>query len=381
MKNAFWLMANMLKVSFRRKGTIFVFFVLPIIGIVLSSGIYNGLGSAPTRLGIIDHDHSETSKRLIGALKEEEQFRIVQVPEQAPNIPIASGKVDVVLVIPAELEGRIIRQETVNVNLISMKGEMVTAWVRNYLNMSIQNLTDIAKVSRGNPATFHSIADQVRSHRNMLMIGKVADRVKNKGMTTGSIGFLILFMMIGAGNTVEMILESKRDRTYYRICASPVNAKTYIVGNVLANLVIIVIQVILVLVILTRVFRIETYIPFYQMCVALICFGFVSIGLGLAIVAFAQDSLQANTMQTLITIPTCMLSGCFWPVDIMPKSLQRVADLLPQRWAIMSVQKLQEGGGLPHAALQLSVVLSFALALFLVAAYKIKRNDNVQSFV
>lgn len=249
------------------------------------------------------------------------------------------------------------------------------------MNIYTKNLRDIAVASGGKQEIFNKIYDNFQQEKLSLKVSKVQDRTKSMGMTSQSIGFLIMFMMVGAINTAEMILKEKRNRTYYRICSAPVNGRTYVVGNVLANLTLVILQVFLVILLMTKVFGIETYIPFQQLFLILIFFGLAAIGLGLVIVAFSKDSKQANTLQLLLVTPTCLLAGCFWPVEIMPKTAQRIADFLPQRWAIAAVQKLQEGANFNQVLPNISIILAFALAFFLVAAYRFSRNDSVQTFI
>jgi len=209
----------------------------------------------------------------------------------------------------------------------------------------------------------------------------VQDQTHNKGMTTQMVGFLIMFMLVGAGNVAEMILKERRNRTYYRICAAPVSAITYIFGNVLANLIMVTLQISIALLFMIKVFKIQTSIPVGELFMILVLFGLVAIGLGVLIVAFSNDSKQAGTLQNLIITPSCMLAGCFWPVEIMPKTLQRIADFLPQKWTIGAIEKLQMGGSLDQIMINLMIIIAFALAFFLVAAYRFGRNDNVKTFV
>jgi ABC-2 type transport system permease protein len=113
----------------------------------------------------------------------------------------------------------------------------------------------------------------------------------------------------------------------------------------------------------------------------MVLFGLAAIGLGVLIVSFADDSKQASTMQNLIITPSCMLTGCFWPVEIMPKSLQRIADFLPQKWTIGAIQKLQMGGSFDETIINLWIIAAFALTFFLAAAYRFGRNDSVKTFI
>ncbi|MFD2074129.1 ABC transporter permease [Geobacillus jurassicus] len=110
-------------------------------------------------------------------------------------------------------------------------------------------------------------------------------------------------------------------------------------------------------------------------------FSLSAIGLALITVMFANSSASAGALQPLITVPTCMLAGCFWPVELMPAFLQRAAYFMPQRWALDLLVKLQEGRSFGSLYLHLLILLAFALAFFLLAVYKFSRNQQSGQFV
>lgn len=381
MRNAWFLTLNTLKITFRKKASYIIFFVLPIIGILFSMVAYSNTGTESLKLGVYDQDQSLIAGDMLNNLRQQENFKIIPVQETDIENQITSGKIDCVLIIPKGFAESIAKKNFMPLEISSIKGEAATAWIQSYTNVYVQNLRDIAEAAAGNQETFNRIYSNFKQEKISLKVNRVEDQIKSKGMTSQSIGFLIMFMMIGAGNAAEMILREKRDRTYYRICSAPVSSRTYILGNVLANMLIVTLQILLTLLILTTIFHIKTYIPFQQLFVILVLFGFVAIGLGLLIVAFSSNSVQAGTMQTLIITPTSMLSGCFWPLGIMPKAIQRIADFLPQTWVIRAIQKLQEGVSFEQVLINLAIILAFALVFFLVAAYRFGRNDDVRIFV
>jgi len=342
---------------------------------------YGNVGSASVRVGVIDNDQSALAGDFIQSISQQETMKIMALADNEKESQISSGKVDCVLVIPKGFAEGIYNKELKQVEIFSIKGEGATAWIQNYSNIYLRNLQDMAEAAGGNKATFEKLYNNLKQDKLSLQVKKVQDQTRNKGMTTQMIGFLIMFMLIGAGNAAEMILKERRNRTYYRICAAPVSAKTYILGNVLANLLMVTLQISLTLFFMIKVFKIQTYIPVAEMFMILLLFGLVAIGLGVLIVAFSNDSRQVSTLQTLVITPTCMLSGCFWPLEIMPKSLQRVANFLPQTWTIGAIHKLQMGSGLDQIIINLLILVAFALTFFLVAAYKFGRNDSVKTFI
>jgi ABC-2 type transport system permease protein len=380
LRNAWLLTLNTLKVILRKKGNIIVFFLLPIIGMLVSIAAYDHAESS-VRIGVIDNDHSALSGDFVQSLSQQETMKVTALTVGEKESQISSGKVDCVLVIPVGFADGIYNSNYKQVEIFSIKGAAVTAWIQNYANIYFRNLQDIGVASGGSKKTFENIYNNLQQDKLTLQVKKVQDQTHNKEMTTSMVGFLIMFMLMGAGNTAEMMLREKKNRTYYRICSAPVSAKTYIFGNVLANLILITLQISLALFFMIKVFKIQTYIPVAELFIILVLFGLVAIGLGVLIVAFSNDSRQASTLQNLIITPTCMLAGCLWPVEIMPNSLQRIANFLPQKWTIEAIHRLQMGGSFNQIIIDLLIIAAFALMFFLVAAYRFGRNESVNTFV
>lgn len=348
---------------------------------LVSIAAYGNVGLATVHIGIIDHDQSALAGDFVQSISQQQNMIVTAVTEGEKENQISTGNVSCVLVIPEGFADGIYNKNLKSVEIFSIKGESTTAWIQSFTNIYLRNLQDISEASGGNKETFEKIYNNLKEDKLTLQVKKVQDQTHNKGMTTQMVGFLLMFMLVGAGNTAEMILNERRNRTYYRIYSAPVSAKTYIFGNVLANLILVTLQISLALFFMIKVFKIQTYLPVAEMFMILVLFGLVAIGLGVLIVAFSNDSKQASKLQNLLITPTCMLAGCFWPVEIMPKSLQRIADFLLQKWTIGAIQKLQMGGSTDQIMINILIIVAFALTFFLVAAYRFGRNDSVKTFI
>jgi ABC-2 type transport system permease protein len=378
MRNILVIAKNTLKVTFRKKSRIITLILLPIASILISMSMY-GSSSATVRIGICDKDKSDLSQDLSGYLGSIERFKINKISEKEIKDKVLDEDADCAIIIPQGFSENILNGSVKNIDVVSIKGETVTAWVKNYVNMYIKNVADIGKVSGGDQKKFNKIYSGFKKGRLSIENIKIKDEYSSKSITTGAIGFLILFMLIGATNTTNFILKEKRDRTYYRICSAPVSSRQYILGNLLSNVLILLIQVIAVLTIITKVMRIEMFVPFGWMVLILMCFGVVAISIGMIIVAFSHSTYMAGNLSTIIITPTCMLGGCFWSISVMPESIQKLADFMPQRWAIRAVTSFQSGQR-TGAFVDIFILLAFAAAFFLISIYKMRSTD-VKSFI
>jgi ABC-2 type transport system permease protein len=187
-------------------------------------------------IDIVDKDQSELSTGMVDAMSKENKFKMTVVAEKNKDKKLTSGELDSILIIPAGFSDSIYSSGSNPIEIVSIKGEEATVWIKNYTNIYVQNILDIAKAAAGNKEVFKSIYDPFQKSPLSLKDNVVQNQAKSKGLTSQSIGFLIMLILFGAGNVAGLILNEKKNRTYYRICTAPINDKTYLAGNVLAIL-------------------------------------------------------------------------------------------------------------------------------------------------
>jgi ABC-2 type transport system permease protein len=141
------------------------------------------------------------------------------------------------------------------------------------------------------------------------------------------------------------------------------------------------IQVVITLTIMRSIFNIGLNMTYWEAAVVMLLFSLIAVGLSLVLISFSNSRSAASALQNLIIMPTVMLSGCFWPVEVMPTTLQKIANFLPQRWTLDTLTKLQEGHSFSELSLHLLILFAFAAAFFLIAVYKFSRNTTTQNFV
>ncbi len=385
MRNLLLLISINFRTTFRKKGNIFVHIFLPLAGVLLSMMIYgNSFGGAALsdlKIGIVDYDKSMASTKLREKFDTVDSFSIFDVNEDEINNKLLDFKLDAAVIIPENYSESIIKGDADAIEIVSLKGQETTIWIEQLINRYTSSMMMLSGASGGDAAVFERMREQTEESTVKLDVINVDDKGTSKSMTMTSVGFLIMFMMLGTGLTSMLILNDKRNRTYHRICSAPVNAGQYILANSLTSLFISVIQIILILFAMKVIFRIDTGVSDIYMFIILFMYALVAVGLGLLITAFSSSSYMAGTLNTLILTPTCMLGGCYWDISLMPDYMQKISYFVPQRWAIMAVNRMQTGASFGEISFNLLVLAVFALALILVAVYKFSRTNNVQRFV
>lgn len=382
MKDILWLMKKTLHVTFRNKKNIILYLFMPLIGIFIALLAYGGGGQQTNlEVGIVDDDHSQISKdtiEFIGSLK---NIELVSLKADQVNKEISSGKLDCVITFDKGFGDTVFIGEPTPIEITSIKGASVTSYLKAYLNQYIDNISTLGYVAAGDQATFNKMYHEFQRSSFTLSTKALEDTGNNTMMTNQAIGFLIMIMLISATNMSEIILLEKEKRTYFRLLSTPIDARKYILSNVFVNIIIMTIQAFLTVTIMKQIFNIGINISYWEAIFVMFLFSFVAVGLSLVIISFSNSRASASALQNFIITPTVMLSGCFWPIEVMPNSLQKVAEFLPQRWILETLTKLQEGHAFSSLTLNYVIILGFAVAFFLIAIYRFSRNNSVQSFV
>jgi len=79
MRNTFLIALNILKLTFRKKGNIIVYLVLPVAITSIIMVISGSGASKPLNIGIVDMDRSIISQDLVKAVDNKDNFKTIEV--------------------------------------------------------------------------------------------------------------------------------------------------------------------------------------------------------------------------------------------------------------------------------------------------------------
>lgn len=380
MKNIFLITQNITKLFFKKKGNIIVYFIIPICITLISMALYNNSGSSKLNIGVYDADKSDVSKNMIAYLKKTEKFNVITKDKKELQSLVEKDKLTAGVIIPEGFKESILNLNVKGISLYSKKGQDSTIWLQKYINLYTKNIKELALASEGNKESFSKMYEGFLRENMKMRITNVENNRASIGTTLTSIGLFIMFLMFGANNTSEEILKDQERKTYFRILSSEVTEKQYLLGNFFANFLRSILQILVILVFMMYVIKIKTYVPFIYMFLILGTFSIAAIGLGMLVVSFSKNTNQSNGLVNLIITPTCMLGGCFWDISLMPDSLQKFSNFVPQKWVIDAITKIQDGGSLYSIKFNLLIIMLFALVFFLISAYKLSKRSTIANY-
>jgi len=97
-------------------------------------------------------------------------------------------------------------------------------------------------------------------------------------------------------------------------------------------------------------------------------FSLTSLSISLAGGALFRDRDTAYQSLSAFLMVLAMIGGLFWPLEIMPPFLGRIATITPCYWLVEAVDTLRRNGPLGHYALSLAVMVLFSIAFLLVGS-------------
>ncbi|MBP1995463.1 ABC transporter permease [Paenibacillus eucommiae] len=382
MRDTLWLIRKTFISTFKNYLNLFLYFVFPVMAILLATLVQGGSGEAKLRMGIVNHDGGQSiTKGVMDTVGRQDSMLVSEIEELEIKELIASGELDAAIILPAGFAQSLIAGKPTNVKIVSIKGAQVTGHVKASLDQHINNMASIGQVAKGNEANFNALYKKFQESGFELSAEKVEDQSVNYNKTNQSIGYLLILMLVCASSLSGILIKERENRTYYRLLSSPINPRTYVLSNIIVNLTMMMLQIAVTLLIMINMFRIDPGIPYWSMFLILMLFALVAIGLSLVIVAFSSSSSAASGMQNMILIPSSLLAGCMFPIALMPATMQQLAHFLPQYWLLDTFSNLQQGVSMGELSLNLIILVAFAVALFLIAVYKFGRNNDTRSYI
>ncbi|KFN02035.1 ABC transporter permease [Bacillus clarus] len=381
MKDILWLIQKTLSVLLKNKKGLLIIISLPIIGTLISFSIYGNVGQGTLNIGVINKENQPIANDTVKFLEGLNHINVSEIKESEVEDKLTSKKLDGVITLQPGFSQSVREGKPSHIEISSIKGDQVTVFIKSYLYNYIDNIAAISKVAGTDQSTFDNMYAGYQKSSFKVKAETLEDTSKNKDMTNQTMGFLIVFMLFSAVNLSGFILKEKENRTYFRLLSTPIDGKKFILSNVAVNMIILTVQIVIAVLFMTNVFHTNINMPFIVMIGILMIFALIAIGLSLVIVSFAKNSTSANVMQNIVIVPTCLLAGCYFPYDIMPKAVQKVADFLPQRWLLDTISKLQQGIPFSELYVNILILFAFAIAFFLIAIYKFGRNNDARNFI
>jgi ABC-type Na+ efflux pump permease subunit len=183
----------------------------------------------------------------------------------------------------------------------------------------------------------------------------------------GMLTMSVLMMTIIYGG-VFLTLE-KQEGTLRRQMTLPVKRGHVIAGKLGGRLLIALLQSVVLLVAGKFLFGLSFGSSFIGLVLLVVSLCVATAGLATLLGAVLRSPEQAGSLGWLLGMALAALGGCWWPMEVVPAWMRRVAHALPSAWAMDGFHALISfGRGLEGVLVPSAILLGFGLLFSVVAA-------------
>jgi ABC-2 type transport system permease protein len=319
-----------IKTFFREKSAMFFTIAFPIILILVFGTIFLNQDNVSFDLHVQDLDQTSSSAQLVKALELNGKFRITAVDPAIDATQYAKDKkASLVLVIPVGYEKALARR-------LGLMGGIPNAAFRDP-NASV-SVTYIYDASASSTSTKIQLLLAGLAVVNQGLSGQPPFiRAAETSILAKKYRFIEFFvpgiiamsvMTSSLSGAVTMNAELRQKGVIRKLSTTPITRTDWILSNILYQSVLAVISTVAILVVSYAVFSVRLQINAW-LFVFLVLEVFTFGGIGMILTRVANEAESAAAAANFIMFPMMFLAGSFFPIEMMPGFLQRIARILP----------------------------------------------------
>ena len=319
-----------IKTFFREKSAMFFTIAFPIILILVFGTIFLNQDNVSFDLHVQDLDQTSSSAQLVKALELNGKFRITTVDPAIDATQYAKDKkASLVLVIPVGYEKALARR-------LGLMGGIPNAAFRDP-NASV-SVTYIYDASASSTSTKIQLLLAGLAMVNQGLSGQPPFiRAAETSILAKKYRFIEFFvpgiiamsvMTSSLSGAVTMNAELRQKGVIRKLSTTPITRTDWILSNILYQFLLAVISTVAILVVSYAVFSVRLQINAW-LFVFLVLEVFTFGGIGMILTRVANEAESAAAAANFIMFPMMFLAGSFFPIEMMPGFLQRIARILP----------------------------------------------------
>lgn len=330
--------------------------------LLMASGISLSVNDLP--LVVQDQDHSAAAERLTDAFRASITFRVTAWPvDRRPEEAFASEAARAVLVIPEHFGRDTARGFAAPVQLLVDGSDSNTArLVAGYA----RQVTRAYNGQGGATAGAGPVQAAIRLWYNP---GRSSKRFYGPGIFV-----LVLSIFPALLASLAMSKESAQ-KTILQVYVSSISAHQFLLGKILAFMIVAVAESVLLLALLRTYFGVTLVADPSPFLVATVLYAFCVATFGSLVGATISD--QASAMQTVALfgyLLVFLLGGLVFPIENIPLALRWISNIVWGRYYIEIVRDaMLRGGGWPATWIQVLAVGAIGAAFYAMAWRKLRR--------
>ena len=366
----------------RDRTALFFVVLLPVLVIAIIGTVVHNPGGF--RIGVLPGQSSVLTTDLVDDLAAVGPTHTM-TDEQTARTALRRGELDAVVLVPADLDARLLGGHEVAIPVLAGGAESTQSAVRSAISAAVARHAErIQAAAFAARTTGSTIAEQLpRATALQRVTPRITVRTENvaSGSNYLPLGFgysaptmLVLFVFINALAGGASVVQTRQLGIYHRALAAPIRARDLVLGETLSYLTFSLLQSVLIIATGSLLFGVAWgNLP--AAIALVVMWAFVGTGAGMLSGAAFKTPDQASAIGPVIGIAFAMLGGCMWPLEIVPAGVRTLGHATPHAWAVDAwITLLSRAGGLADIATDLAVLAAFALAMLALATTLLQRR-------
>jgi ABC-2 type transport system permease protein len=197
------------------------------------------------------------------------------------------------------------------------------------------------------------------------------------GSEFGVPGMAVAFAAFSVGYAGFTFFRDHGWGTWDRLRATPASSVDIMVGKVVPNVLVTVVQLGLLFVLGGPLFGLEVEGSWAAMALLVIVLALSLSAFGMLITSITRTMNQLNAVGSVGAMALAMLGGAWVPVATMPAWAQAVAPAIPTYWAMEGFQDvILDGAGVSAVITPALVLVAFGALFTLLAAWRFRFEDT-----
>ncbi|MBS1946558.1 MAG: ABC transporter permease [Bacteroidetes bacterium] len=310
-------------------------------------------------LGVVDHDHSAYSRKLVDKIVSSGYFRLkdYSASYQQGLDAIKKEKTDILLEIPPQFERSLVKEKEATLfiaaNAINgVKAGLGSAYIQGIIHDYNQEVRmQWLQIPRFNsqPVIEVTSSDWYNPNMNYKVF-----------MVPGIL--VMLVTMIGSTFAASNIVREKEIGTIEQINVSPIQKAQFILGKLIPFWLIALMVLTTGLIIARLVYGIVPVGHYLTIYAFASIYLLAVLGLGLLLSTYAQTQQQSMLVSFFITMIFNLMSGLYTPIESMPEWAKIIARLNPVSYFIEVMRLVMlKGSSLADIKYHIVAILGFAV--------------------
>jgi ABC-2 type transport system permease protein len=371
------------------------FLILPIVFTVVLAGGTGGSSDSRVRLVVVDQANSPLSADLIAALENSQAVRPDPLTLTQAESQFSQRSASAVLIIPAEFDLAHLQQGSLQLELRQQPNNMNAMIAQRAVQSVISRVSSAADIANASVAKaeqlkpFVSPADRqayfdASLKQAQTLLSEAPSRVTEfKGSTkeptdynprtNSSAGQLITWVFIPLIGISSMFAYERQKGTLRRLLTTPTRKSTYLLGTIFGQVVTALVQMLLLICFGIFVMKLNWASQPLALAVMMAASALAAAALGTALGTFVKTESQASGLSIMTGMVMALLGGCWYPLELFPKSIQNIVQVLPTTWAMRGLLDIVlRGQGLTAILPIGGVLFVFAAVFFVVGIWRFR---------